>query len=154
MHTILLQAVSDVVCRLWITQLQNRIVVECPVLCLLVLTPDLLALDAKDLHANSSWCWDMIGHDLWCERGVPHDHVIYSWTLEHALSQMWCEIVMYDELAHDTTLCLEMRATKAMHVLIEVHHLKAVELVGDIFDALRLAWLFGFDAFSIPLDSC
>jgi hypothetical protein len=67
---------------------------------------------------------------------------------------MWCEIVVYDELAHNTPLCFEMRATEAVHVFVEVHHLEAIELVGDIFYALLLARLLKFDAFGIPETSC
>jgi len=37
-----------------------------------------------------------------------------------------------------------------MHMLIEVHHLEAVELVGNSLDLLLLALLLKLNAFSIP----
>lgn len=43
-----------------------------------------------------------------------------------------------------------MRAAKAVHVLVEVHHLEAVELCGDFFDLFGLPGLDHFDAFGIP----
>lgn len=43
-----------------------------------------------------------------------------------------------------------MGASQAVVVLIEVHHLKAVELVGDLLDLLCLAGLDHLDAFGIP----
>lgn len=49
-------------------------------------------------------------------------------------------------------LCLQMCASQAVHVLIEVHHLEAVELIRNLFDLLLLARLYDFDTFSIPLD--
>lgn len=39
-----------------------------------------------------------------------------------------------------------------MHVLVEIHHLEAVELVRDFFDLLLLARLNDFYALSIPVD--
>jgi hypothetical protein len=43
-----------------------------------------------------------------------------------------------------------MRATQAMVVLVEIHHLKSIELVGYFLDLLLLPWLDDFHAFCIP----
>jgi len=37
-----------------------------------------------------------------------------------------------------------------VHVLVEVHHLKAIELLGHGLDLILLAWLLELDTFSIP----
>lgn len=59
-----------------------------PVLCLHVLSPDLLTLDTEDLHSNSTRGRSSIGDDLWCERGVAHDHIVAAGFGEHALSKV------------------------------------------------------------------
>jgi hypothetical protein len=51
-------------------------------------------------------------------------------------------------------LCFEMRASEAVHVLVEVHHLETVELIGHCLDLLFLAWLNHFDTRRIPFDVC
>ncbi len=43
-----------------------------------------------------------------------------------------------------------MRAPKAVHMLIEVHHLKTVELIRNVLDPLLLAWLLDLDSFGVP----
>lgn len=45
-----------------------------------------------------------------------------------------------------------MRAAQAMHMLIEVHHLKAIELIRHLLDLLLLAFPDGLHTRSIPLD--
>jgi hypothetical protein len=47
-------------------------------------------------------------------------------------------------------LGFQMRATQAMVVLVEIHHLKSIELVGYFLDLLLLPWLDDFHAFCIP----
>lgn len=47
-------------------------------------------------------------------------------------------------------LCLEVCASKAMHVFVEVVHLESVELVGDGLDVGLFIWLFDLYARSIP----
>lgn len=54
--------------------------------------------------------------------------------------------------AHYTTLSLQVSASKAMHVLIEVHHLEAVELVRHGLYLFLLSRLSDFDARRIPAD--
>jgi hypothetical protein len=44
-------------------------------------------------------------------------------------------------------LCLQVRASQTMHVLVEVHHLESIELIADFLDLLLLAWLDGFNTF-------
>lgn len=44
-----------------------------------------------------------------------------------------------------------MSATETVHVLVEIHHLEAVELGGDLLDLILLARLGELDAFSIPV---
>lgn len=83
-----LQCVGDVVCGLRVAKLENGVVVEGPVLRLLVLAPELLALDAEDLHPDPPGCRRVVRHDLGRERGVTHDDVVHAWLLEHALSEM------------------------------------------------------------------
>lgn len=48
------------------------------------------------------------------------------------------------------TLCLQMSTSETVHVLIEVHHLEAVELSRNLLDLFLLARLLEFDAFGIP----
>jgi hypothetical protein len=162
-----LQRIRNVVRRLGVSQLQNGIVVERPVLCLFVFAPEFLALDAKDLHPDATWGWRVVGHDFGRERRVAHDYVVGSWLLEHALSEVLREVVVDREFAHYalhrvlrvlvfgdswTTYALgfQMGSSEAVHVFVEIHHLKAVELVGHFLDLFLLAWLDGFDAWSIP----
>jgi hypothetical protein len=51
-------------------------------------------------------------------------------------------------------LCLQVRASQTMHVLVEVHHLESIELIADFLDLLLLAWLDGFNTFRVPFDVC
>lgn len=62
-----LKRICNIVCCLWVTELQDWIVVHCEVLSLLVLTPNLLSLNTKNLHANTSWSWNVVWKELWCE---------------------------------------------------------------------------------------
>jgi len=73
---------------------------------------------------------------------------------------------MDDEFAHHTleqsafgtasiganvySLSLQMGTSQAVHVLIEVHHLKAVELVGHGLYLVLLTWLLELDTLGIP----
>ncbi len=43
-----------------------------------------------------------------------------------------------------------MRASKAMHVFVEIVHLESIELVGDSLDVGFFVWLFDLHARSIP----
>jgi len=45
-----------------------------------------------------------------------------------------------------------MRAAQTVHVLVEIHHLKTIELVRHVLDLFLLAGLDGFDAWSVPFD--
>lgn len=45
-----------------------------------------------------------------------------------------------------------MGAAQAVHVLIKVHHLKAVELVCDLFDLLLLSRLEDLYTLGVPFD--
>jgi hypothetical protein len=45
-----------------------------------------------------------------------------------------------------------MCAAQAVHMLVEIHHLKTIELVGDLLYQLFLSWLYRFYARSVPLD--
>lgn len=63
-----LEGVGNVVRGLGIAQLEDGVVVECPVLRLLVLAPELVALDTEDLHADASWGGDVVGDDFGGER--------------------------------------------------------------------------------------
>ena len=47
-------------------------------------------------------------------------------------------------------LGLEMGASQAVMMLIEVHHLEPVELIGDFLDLFFLARLLNLDAFCVP----
>jgi hypothetical protein len=47
-------------------------------------------------------------------------------------------------------LGLQMGTAQAVVVLVEVHHLKAVELIGHFLDLLCLTGLDDFHAFGIP----
>lgn len=61
------QAIRDVICRLGISQLQDGIIVESPILGILILTPDLVTLDAEDLEPNTSWCRHVVRDEFWCQ---------------------------------------------------------------------------------------
>lgn len=97
---ILLQTICDLICRLRITQLEDGIIVHCPVLGFLVGTPDLLAFDAEDLDANTAWRWDVIRNELRSERGVTHDTIVAGGLCEHALSEMCRKVVVDNEFAY------------------------------------------------------
>lgn len=47
-------------------------------------------------------------------------------------------------------LCLQMGTSEAVHVLVEVHHLEAIELVGNRLDLISLARLDNLNTFCIP----
>lgn len=96
---ILLQAVRDLVRRLGIAQLENRIIVHGPVLSLLVGAPDLFSLHAEDLHADAARRWRVVWYELRGERGVAHDAVVAGGSSEHALSEMGWEVVVDGEFA-------------------------------------------------------
>lgn len=136
-------------------------------MCLLVFTPDLFAFNAEDFHSNTTWSRLVIGNELRCQGGVSHDHIIRSWSFEHTLSKLWCQAVVNDEFTNNTlsngqsdtnayekelthSLCLWVRSTVAVMMLIEVHHLQTVELFGNLVFGLLLAFLFMLDTFSIP----
>lgn len=97
-----LQGVRNITRCLGITQLQNRIVVHCPILCLLVLSPDLLPLDTEDLDTDATRGGDIVRNQLRSERGVAHDTVINGRLCKHALSKMRREVVVNDEFADHT----------------------------------------------------
>ena len=96
---ILLQTVRDLVRRLGIAQLQNRIVVHGPVLSFLIGAPYLFSLHAEDLHADAARRWRVVRYELMCERGVAHDAVVACGSGEHALGEMRWEVVVDGELA-------------------------------------------------------
>jgi hypothetical protein len=98
---VLLQAVCDLICGLGITQLQDRVVVEGPILSLLVLSPNLLAFDPEDLDSDTAWCGDVVRNKLRGERRVAHNAVVAAGFREHALGEMCWEVVVDDELAED-----------------------------------------------------
>ena len=54
--------------------------------------------------------------------------------------------------AHNTALRFQVSPSKTVHVLVEVHHLKAIELVGHRLDLFLLSGLNDFDAWCIPSD--
>lgn len=135
---VLLQTVCNLIRRLGITQLQDRVVVHRPVLSLLIGAPDLLSFDAKYLHANAAWRGHVVRDELRSERGVAHNAVIASGLCEHALGKVWWEIVVDNEFTNHAlrlwlitgrhvsymrpthALGLEVCATKTVHVFIEV----------------------------------
>jgi len=96
------EGIGNVVGCFGVSELKDRIVVERPVLCFLVLAPNLWTFDAKNLHANTSWCRYVVGEKLRCQRGVPHDDIVCAWPLEHSLSEFWCKIIMDNELSNNT----------------------------------------------------
>jgi hypothetical protein len=101
-----LERVGNLVRRLGVPQLQDRVVVERPVLRLLVLAPDLLAFNAEDFHPDAARGGRVVGHDFGRQRGVAHDYVVGPGFLEHALGQVVGEIVVDDELAHYALGCV------------------------------------------------
>lgn len=161
---VLLQRVGDLVRVFWCSEFQNWIIVHRPVLSLLVLTPNLVALDAEDLHADTTRCGHIVCNQLGGERGVSHNHVVCARLLEHALRQMLGEIVLDYELANHAlrmsaldsflmatySLCLEVSASQAVVMFIKIHHLESIELSSDLFDLLLLARLRLLDAGSVP----
>lgn len=96
-----LEGVGNLHRGLGIPQLEDRVVVEGPVLGLLVLAPDLLALDAEDLHPDSPRCGHVVRDQLRGQRRVAHDHVVGARFGEHALRKVCREVVVNDEFAHD-----------------------------------------------------
>jgi hypothetical protein len=60
------------------------------------------------------------------------------------------------EMEMDITHALgfQMRSAQTVHVLVEIHHLEAIELIGYRLDLLLLAGLDSFDARRVPLDIC
>ena len=99
---ILLQTVRDLVRRLGIAQLEDRVVVHGPVLGLLVGAPDLFSFDAEELHANAAGRWCVVRNEFRGERRVAHDAVVAAGFREHALGKVRREVVVDDELANDT----------------------------------------------------
>jgi hypothetical protein len=97
---ILLQTVRNLVRRLRIAQLENRIIVHRPVLGLLIGAPDLFSFHAEKLHADAAWRRDIVWDELGSERGVAHDAVITGGFGEHALSKVGWEVAVYDEFAN------------------------------------------------------
>lgn len=97
---VLLQAVRDLVRRLWIPQFENRVVVHGPVLSFLIGAPYLFSFHAEDLHADAARRWRVVRYELWSERGVAHDAVVRGGSSEHALSEMRWKILMDNELAN------------------------------------------------------
>ena len=96
---ILLQTVRDLVRRLRIAQLEDRVVVHGPVLGLLISAPDLFSFHAEDLHADAARRRRVVRHELWGERGVAHDAIVACRSCEHALGEMGWEVVSDGELA-------------------------------------------------------
>lgn len=43
-----------------------------------------------------------------------------------------------------------MGTSKAVHMLVEVHHLKAIELIGDFLNLVLFTFLDELDTFGIP----
>lgn len=85
---IALERIRNLIRRLGVAQLQHRIIVKRPVLRLLVLAPELLALDAKDFHPDAARRRRVVGHDFGRERRVAHDDVVGAWFGEHALGEV------------------------------------------------------------------
>ena len=97
---ILLQTVRDLIRRLGIAQLEDRVVVHGPVLGLLIGAPDLLSFYSENLHADAARRRCIVRYKLWGERGVAHDAIVASGSGEHALSEMGWEVVVDGELAN------------------------------------------------------
>ena len=77
-----------------------------------------------------------------------------SWTMNlpmthwiHVLAKICreCEEITY-------ALALEMSASEAMHVLVEVVHLETFELFRNCFDVLFFILLLDLDSISIPME--
>lgn len=98
-----LEGVGDLVCDLRCAELEDGVVVEGEILCLLILAPDLLAFDTEDLHADASWCGDIVGQQLRGQGGVSHDHIVGAGALEHALCEVGWELAD-DQLSNDTLM--------------------------------------------------
>lgn len=145
-----LKRISDIVCSLWITEFQDGVVVEGPILGIFVFTPDLLAFDSKDLHADSSWSGNVIWKKFGCQGGISHDHVVAARLSEHALCEMWRQVLVDNELSHNAALSLQVGSTETVVVLIEVHHLEAIELFRNLPDLVLLSIRDSLDTFSIP----
>lgn len=64
---------------------------------------------------------------------------------------VWLEAMFGEQLTQLTyPLCLQVCPSEAMVVLIEIHHLEAVELVRHFLDFLFFPGLLDFDTFSVP----
>ena len=99
-----LQGIGNLVCCLRISELKDGIVVEGPVLGLLVLAPDLLSFNTKDLQADAARRRDVIRNDFRSQRGVAHDAVVGAGRLKHALREVLWEVTMDGQSANDTLL--------------------------------------------------
>lgn len=117
---VLLQAVCNLVRGLGIAQLEDWIVVHGPVLGLLISSPDLFSFYAEDLHSDAAGRRHVVRDELGSERGVAHDAVVAGGLGEHALGEVWWEVVVDGEFADHAPLCLKVSAAKAVHVLIEI----------------------------------
>jgi len=62
-----LKRVGNIVSGIWVAKLENRVIIQRPVLSILVLTPNLLSLNTKDLDANAARSRYIVGEELWCE---------------------------------------------------------------------------------------
>jgi hypothetical protein len=51
-------------------------------------------------------------------------------------------------------LRFQMRASKTVHMFVEIHHLETIELIGHCLDHLFLARLDRFNAWRIPFNVC
>lgn len=165
---VLLQAVRNLASRNRCPQLQDRIVVHSEILSLLVLAPDLLAFDAEELNADTSWRGNVVGHELRSEGGVAHNAVISGRLLEHALREVGWEILLDSELSDNTlqpmlafvlrlcrkglaySLGLQVCSSQTVVMFIEVHHLHALELLRDLPNLILLARLLDLDALRVP----
>lgn len=96
-----LQRVCNLVRDLWRPQLQDRVVVERPVLRALVLAPYLLPLNAEDLHPDAARGGQVVREELGGEGGVAHDDVVGAWFGEHALGEVCGEVRVDREFADD-----------------------------------------------------
>lgn len=56
-----LQRIGNLIRHLWRPELEDGVVVERPILGLLVLAPDLLALDTEDFHADAAGGGEVVG---------------------------------------------------------------------------------------------
>lgn len=99
-----LQGIGNLVCCLRISELEDGIVVEGPVLGLPVLAPDLFSFNTKDLQADTTRCRNVVRNDLWSQRGVAHNAVVGAGRLKHALREVLWEVTMDGQSANDTLL--------------------------------------------------